>query len=125
MSNPVGWFEIPVVNMARAIEFYNTVFDYDLKVTDLGGLQMAWFPFDHEGKGTSGSLVLQKEFYVPSENAGVLIYFSCSDVSVTIEKVIEAGGKLVSGKKMISPDVGFMGLIIDTEDNRIALHSRK
>jgi predicted enzyme related to lactoylglutathione lyase len=30
----------------------------------------------------------------------------------------------VMPKKLISEDIGYMGLMIDTEGNRIALHSR-
>jgi predicted enzyme related to lactoylglutathione lyase len=29
------------------------------------------------------------------------------------------------GKRLISDDVGYMALLIDTEGNRIAMHSRK
>lgn len=125
MSNPVGWFEIPVNDINRAISFYNKVFDYSLKVSDLGGLQMAWLPFDHTGKGSSGSLVLQKDFYKPSRDSGVLIYFSSIDVAITLGKVKEAGGEVLSEKKLIAPDIGYMGLFIDSEGNRIAVHSNQ
>jgi predicted enzyme related to lactoylglutathione lyase len=123
MSNPIGWVEIPVSDMKRAIAFYNEVFDFSLKVNDLGGIQMSWLPFDPNGKGSRGALVLQKEFYKPSNKAGVLIYFSSSDVAVTLDKVRSVGGKILSEKKLIAPDIGYMGLFIDSEGNRIAVHS--
>ena len=35
-----------------------------------------------------------------------------------------AGGKVVESKTKISDEHGYMALIIDTEGNRVALHSR-
>jgi hypothetical protein len=34
-----------------------------------------------------------------------------------------AGGKILVPKTEISPDYGFMAVFLDTEGNRIALHS--
>lgn len=122
MDNPIGWVEIPVQNLQRAIRFYNYVFGWELSITDLGPLQMAMLPADHEGKGASGALV-QNENYSPSDNKGVLIYFSCKNVQNHIDRVFHAGGTVISGKKMITPDAGFMALALDSEGNRIAFHS--
>ena len=122
--NMVGWFEIPVTDMDRAKAFYDNVFGVKIQVQDFGGLLMGWFPFAEDKLGASGSLVRQ-ESYVPSETDGVLIYFSSHDVNNEINRVEGAGGKVVQPKTQISPDVGYMALFIDTEGNRIALHSRK
>jgi predicted enzyme related to lactoylglutathione lyase len=123
-KNPVGWFEIPVTDMERSIRFYNQVFDYDLEETLMGPLKMAWFPWDQEEPGAPGSLVLHEDFYKPSKSHGVLIYFSCEDVADTLKKVKKAGGTILVEKRLIADDVGYMGLFLDSEGNRIALHSR-
>ena len=122
--NVVGWFEIPVTNMERAIKFYQIVFDLKLERHEMGELDMAWFPFA-DVPGATGSLVFHKEFYKPSTD-GVLIYFTCSsgDLSNELKKIEPAGGKVLMLKKLITEDVGYMALCIDTEGNRIALHSR-
>ena len=122
--NVVGWFEIPVTNMERAIKFYQIVFDLKLERHEMGELDMAWFPFA-DVPGAPGSLVFHKEFYKPSTD-GVLIYFTCSsgDLSNELKKIEPAGGKVLMLKKLITEDVGYMALCIDTEGNRIALHSR-
>lgn len=122
--NVVGWFEIPVTNMQRAIKFYESVFGFNLERHEMGELDMAWFPFG-ELPGSPGSLVHHKDFYTPSTD-GVLIYFTChsGDINIELAKVEPAGGKILMPKKLISEDVGFMALCIDTEGNRIALHSR-
>lgn len=123
--NPVGWFEIPTLDLDRAISFYEEVFGFELKKVDLGNLQMAWFPqFDGE-KGSTGALVYNPDFYVPSEK-GTLVYFTSpsGDLDQEIEKVKTAGGEIVVEKRQISEEYGYMFIMKDSEGNRIAVHSR-
>lgn len=123
-ANIVGWFEIPVTNMERAKKFYDTVFDVNIQVQNFNDLLMGWFPFAEGKMGASGSLVKQADFYHPSETAGPLLYFSSKDVQVQVDKIEKAGGKILQTKKLISEDIGYMALFVDTEGNRMALHSR-
>jgi predicted enzyme related to lactoylglutathione lyase len=74
-KNVVGWFEIPVTDMDRAVKFYETVFDIKLSRHNLGPLDMAWFPSVEDGIGTPGSLVFNRQAYKPYRD-GVLIYFT-------------------------------------------------
>lgn len=122
-SVTVGWFEIPVKDMDRAILFYNQVFEITLAKQDFGGLAMAWFPWNETSKGAGGSLI-QNDNYKPSHE-GTLVYFSSVDVEKEINRVEEAGGKVLQQKTEISPDIGYMALFEDTEGNRIALHSKQ
>ena len=123
--NVVGWFEIPVTDMKRAIKFYQNVFGYELSHQNLGDLEMAWFPYANV-PGTQGSLVKHDQFYKPSAD-GTLIYFSSpsEDLNNELAKVESSGGKVLMQKKLIADEIGYMGLFIDSEGNRIALHSRK
>ena len=123
--NVVGWFEIPVTDMERAIRFYEIVFEYKLNRNKMGDLDMAWFPWLEEGIGSPGSLVCHKEYYKPSVD-GALIYFTAfsGDLNNELGRVEAAGGKVLVPKTEISEDYGNMALIMDTEGNRIALHSR-
>ncbi|MCG6191102.1 VOC family protein [Maribellus maritimus] len=125
-NNAVGWFEIPVNNMERAISFYERVLDLKLQRNMMGPLDMAWFPWTEEGAGSPGSLVKHPEFYVPSAD-GVLIYLTAhsGDLKNELAKVEPAGGKVIQKKTKISDEYGFMALILDSEGNRVALHSRK
>jgi predicted enzyme related to lactoylglutathione lyase len=123
-ANMVGWFEIPVTDMDRAKQFYEAVFEVKIQVQDFNGLVMGWFPFAENKMGASGSLVKHPDFYHPSNTEGPLLYFSCMDVSVPLNKVAQAGGKVLQDKKLISKEIGYMGLFLDTEGNRLALHSR-
>lgn len=117
-----GWFEIPTADMDRAIKFYETVFDTKLSRNTIGDFDMAWFPWDEEGKGSGGSLVNHAE-YKPTQE-GTLIYFSSEDVGNELGRIEKAGGKILRPKTQISPDIGYMALFVDSEGNRIALHSR-
>ena len=117
----VAWFEIPVSKMSRAKTFYETVFKIDIKEVDFGGLQMGWFPNNNGGLGATGTLIKQ-ESYIPSQE-GTLVYFMSKDVQIELDRVEEAGGKIYQPKTKISDEHGFMGVFIDTEGNRVALHS--
>ena len=121
----VTWFEIPVSDIIRAKTFYEKVFDISIQLADMGPLKMGWFPEDESVQGANGSLVCHEDFYMPDREKGSLIYFNCEDLSIELGRVEDAGGEVVVEKKEIAPDVGYMGVFIDSEGNRIALHSKK
>lgn len=121
----VGWFEIPVTDMARAKKFYDAVFGIEIQLHDMKELVMGWFPFAEGKPGAAGSLVKHEAWYKPSASLGPLIYFSSEDVANELGRVEAAGGRIVQPKTLISEDVGYMAVFLDTEGNRIALHSRK
>ena len=118
----VVWFEIPVSDMDRAKQFYEDVFQLEIKIVDFGGLLMGWFPDRGEAHGANGTLIKQ-ESYIPSHE-GALVYFGSNDVQNEISRVEEAGGSIYQPKTQISPEHGYMAVFIDTEGNRVALHSR-
>jgi predicted enzyme related to lactoylglutathione lyase len=44
-------------------------------------------------------------------------------VQLILDKIEAAGGEIIVPKTEISPEYGHMAVFIDTEGNRIALHS--
>lgn len=124
-NNVIGWVEVPVANMERAIKFYETVFDFTIERHQMGPLDMGWFPYFEDGLGSGGSLVYHEEYYKPSTD-GVLVYFTsrAGDLDVELGRVEKAGGKVLQKKTLIAEGFGFMALLIDTEGNRVAMHSR-
>lgn len=122
----VGWFEIPVSNMDRAKKFYEKVFDIKIQTDQFGDTEMGFFPFpeDAGASGAGGALVLNDQFYKPMAN-GTLVYFSSPEITYELRKVEEAGGVVLQEKTLIREDLGYMALILDSEGNRIALHSRE
>jgi len=125
-KNIVGWFEIPVKNMERAIKFYETVLNVKLSRQQMGEEDMAWFPSAREGMGAAGSLVHHEAHYTPSSD-GVLIYFTTQTGNLADElaRVKAAGGQVLQEKKLIAEGIGYMGLFMDTEGNRLAIHSNE
>jgi len=124
----VGWFEIPVLDMDRAVKFYNEVFQIDIKVQQFGPTAMGWFPFAESNKasGASGSLIHNPEHYQPSDQ-GALVYFNSrsGDLNDELSRIEAAGGKVLRSKTQISEEHGYMALFRDIEGNRVALHSSK
>jgi len=63
-------------------------------------------------------------FHKASATDGPLIYLNANpDVRGVLDKVEAAGGTVMMPKTEISPEYGFMALFMDTEGNRIGLHS--
>ncbi len=126
-SNMVSWFEVPVTDMQRAVKFYSEVFNIKIAIHEMGPLVMGWFPFaeDQNRPGAAGSLVLHKDSYKPSAESGVLVYFSSrtGDLSDELGRIEAVGGKVLQPKTQISEEYGYMALFIDSEGNRVALHS--
>ena len=82
------------------------------------------FPLDNPMEGIGGTLVDSGGFHKPSATEGPLIYLNGNpDVQNVLGTVEAAGGKVTVPKTEISPEYGYMGVFIDTEGNRIALHS--
>ena len=122
-NNVVGWFEIYVDNMDRAVAFYQTVFKKELD--DMGdptdsGIIMKSFPSDMSAYGAPGALV-KMEGFGPGKG-GTLVYFAVEDCGVEEARVTDAGGQIIQPKQSIG-EFGWMSLCKDTEGNVFGLHS--
>ena len=121
-KNAINWFEIPVTDIERATRFYENIFQTKLIPLDIpNGLQMRMFPIEERTSG--GALCYHPEFYKPSAD-GVLVYLNGNpDLQIVLDRIVPSGGNIIMTKTSISDDVGFMALFMDSEGNRIALHS--
>ena len=124
MKNAISWFEIPTSDIDRAQKFYESVFQIRMQAMDNEEIKMRMFPLDDPMKGVGGTIVHTDVYHKPSSTDGPLIYLDGNpDVQVILDRVESAGGKVIVSKKEISPEYGFMGVFLDTEGNRIAVHS--
>lgn len=124
MTNAISWFEIPASDINRAQQFYETIFNIKLNPLDLPQIKMRMFPIDNPMTGIGGALVDSGGFHKPSATDGPLIYLNGNpDVQIILDRIEAAGGKIMVPKTEISPEYGYMAVFIDTEGNRIALHS--
>ena len=122
-TNAISWFEIPAEDLDRAQQFYEAIFGIEMIPMEMPDFKMRMFPLE-DMNGVGGALVYGEGFYKPSATDGALLYLNGSpDVQNILNKVEDAGGKIVIPKTQISPEYGFMAVITDTEGNRIGLHS--
>ena len=84
-----------------------------------GPNNMSFFPF---APGVaSGALVASKESK-PSGDGTVVYLNGGDDLSVPLKRVGTAGGEVLADKTSIG-EHGFIAYFLDTEGNRVALHS--
>ena len=123
-ANTLNWFEIAVTDFDRAKKFYETIFGITMPVMEFGPAKMGMFPMEN-GNGKLSGAIVKSDFHKPSAE-GVLVYMNGNpDLQVALDKVEAAGGKIMRPKTIISPEFGFMAVMIDTEGNAVALHSQK
>jgi predicted enzyme related to lactoylglutathione lyase len=122
-KNAISWFEIPATDLDRAQKFYEAIFGIQMIPMDMPNIKMRMFPLD-DMMGVGGALCDSGGFHKPSATDGPLIYLNGNpDVQVILDRVVAAGGTVIVPKTEISPDYGYMGVFIDSEGNRIGLHS--
>lgn len=123
-SNAVGWFDIYVHDMNRAVSFYQSVLKQKLEpIGDpTGETRMMSFPTDMAVYGAGGALV--KSNYARPGVGGTLVYLSVEDCAVEESRVSSAGGKVIRPKFSIG-EFGWVTLLEDTEGNLVGLSSLK
>ena len=119
-DNVAVWFEIPAANFDRAVGFYEKVFGTSLIREKMGGAELAVFP--HAEAATSGC-VIKGEGYKPAGDGCVVYLESKVDLEVRLANVVKAGGKVALPKTALPPGMGFFAHFVDSEGNRVGLHS--
>jgi uncharacterized protein len=121
--NVLNWFEIPAADIKRAKKFYETIFGITMEEQDMMGMKMAFFPYD-PGSGKLSGGIVQGDMHKPSMDGTVVYLNGNPDLKSALDKIVSAGGKIIMPKTQISPEIGYMAFFIDTEGNRMALHSQ-
>lgn len=120
MKNLISIVEIPVTDFSRAVKFYEAILAVKIEEVDMGGTQMGVLP----GDGETVSVVLVKgEDYKPTTDGAVVYLNADSDLQPMLDKVETSGGQIIVPKTEISPEMGYFALFVDTEGNRLGLHS--
>lgn len=119
MQTKINWFEIPSSDFARAVKFYETIFDSKLKVEQFGGAPMGVFA----GEAGSVGCVVHSEQVKPNEN-GTLIYLDATPgMDKVLDRIEAAGGRVLLQKTALPEEMGYIAHFMDTEGNRLALHA--
>tara|TARA_A100000171_G_scaffold44672_1_gene47698 strand:+ start:186 stop:647 length:462 start_codon:yes stop_codon:yes gene_type:complete len=120
MKSFISIFEIPTTDFSRAVNFYQSILDIEITKIEMQGTQMGLFPSD--GQAASGVLI-KGEGYNPSSD-GVIIYLNGGDdLQFILNKVEANGGEIIVPKTLIDEENGHFAMFLDTEGNRIGLHS--
>jgi len=122
--NAVGWFDIYVSDMKRAVAFYETVLGQQLEeiIDPTGDTEMMSFPGNMEAYGAAGALV--KTDHAGPGPGGTQVYFSVEDCAIQETRVADAGGKVIRPKFSIG-QFGWVTLCHDTEGNMFGFNSMK
>jgi len=121
MKKYISMFEIPSKDFSRAVSFYQAVLDIKVEEIDMGGIMMGLFPGD--GSDVSGAIV-RGEDYQPSSD-GVVIYLNGGyDSQLILDKVEANGGTILVPKTLIGPEMGYYGIFMDTEGNKLGVYSQ-
>lgn len=120
MKDFITWFEIPVLNMERATNFYNHIYSIKMETTEMNDYEMAVFPVT---TGIGGALVLGSGC-VPSETGSLIYLNGGKNLQPILDKVEEKGGRIIMPKTKISDEAGHFALFIDSEGNKLAINSK-
>lgn len=120
--NAVGWFDIYVDELDRAVNFYETVLGGKLEPMGdpTGETQMMSFPADMSVYGAAGALT--KSPHAGPGVGGTTIYFMAEDCAVPEGRVAQAGGVVIRPKFSIG-EFGWVSLCQDTEGNMFGINS--
>ena len=118
MASPLVWFDIPALDLDRAITFYAAVLDKPVRKEQFPELAIGVFPHDD---GEPSGCLFQSLEERPCD-CGSLLYFGCGErLDEAIDAVEPNGGKVLKPKHAIGA-YGFRAVVLDSEGNRIALH---
>ena len=122
MLNPnvPAWFEIPVNRLDRAQKFYETILDVQLKRENMGGGEMAVFPYG--GRPHASGALIQHEQLEPSV-LGSTIYLNVEDLRPVLDRVLAHGGDTIVPRTELPDGIGYFAQFIDSEGNRVGLFS--
>jgi len=120
MNNLISIVEISITDFPRAVKFYQTILGVTIQEMDMDGNKMGIIPNE---EGTVNVVLIKGNDYKPSSD-GALVYFNAGkDLQPMLDRVEQNGGKVIVPKTQISPEMGSFALFIDTEGNKVGLHS--
>lgn len=122
MNNLISIVEIPTADFPRAVKFYQTILGVTIQEMEMDGVQLGVLPND---EGTVNVVLAKGSDYKPSADGALLYLNAGEDLQPTLDKVGQNGGQVILPKTPISPEMGFFALFIDSEGNKMGLHSMK
>lgn len=120
MKSYISIFEIPATDITRAINFYQSILELKIEKMEMPEMQMGILPYEEQ---MVTGVIIQAEGYKPSAD-GVTIYLNGGDnLQVILDKVEKNGGKILTPKTLHADESGYFAIFLDSEGNKIGLHS--
>jgi predicted enzyme related to lactoylglutathione lyase len=121
VGHRIVWCDIPVSDLDRAIAFYSAVLALPIHRQEFpGGGAIGVLP--HEENQVAGCLYSGDDNRPSRE--GPLIYLDADGrLDEAVAAVAAHGGSVLQPRHQIGPH-GFRAVVLDSEGNRVALHSR-
>lgn len=120
MESYISLFEIPATDISRAVNFYQSILDINIEIMEAPGMEIGVFPY--EDQAVTG-VIMKEEGLKPSAE-GVTIYLNGGDnLQVILDKVQQNSGKIMVPKTPHADEVGYFAIFLDSEGNKIGLHS--
>jgi len=117
--NRAVWFDLPVSDLERAATFYRAVLNIGVDVMKFGPVEFAVLAHD---QGNGGCLVVQPEAIT---SVGALLYLNANGrIRDAVAQAVKLGGKVMEDVQATGSH-GFRAVILDSEGNRVALHSAR
>ena len=121
-ANPhaISWFEIPTSDFDRAKAFYEAVLGRPIETMNMGPSTMGFLSTSPDAVGGA---IVHGDGTAPSQS-GTLVYLNGGDdLAPMLARVEGAGGTVAVPKTDIGSGFGFFAHFIDTEGNKVGLHS--
>ena len=120
MKSYISMFEIPALDISRAINFYEALLQIKIEKMDVEGMEMGILPY--EGQMVTG-VIIKAEGNNPS-TSGVTIYLNAGEnLQVVLDRVEKIGGKVIMAKTAYADESGYFAMFLDSEGNKLALNS--
>ncbi len=120
MNSFISIFEIPATEISRAVNFYQAILDIHIEKMEFPEMQMGIFPYEEQ---MVTGVIMKAEGYTPSAS-GVTIYLNGGDdLQVILDKVEKNGGEIIVPKSLHADESGFFAIFLDSEGNKMGLHS--
>jgi predicted enzyme related to lactoylglutathione lyase len=121
-TNALNWFEIPAVDLQRAMKFYETAFEIKMNAVEMAGMEMAMFPPDGS-EGRVGGALVKGQMHVPSSTGAIIYLNGNPDLQTVLDRIPGAGGKVIMQKTLIDENSGYFAFFTDSEGNTVGVHS--
>lgn len=120
MGNLVSIIEIPTVEFERAKTFYQNILQLNIEEAEMDGTLMGVLPAD---AGDVNIILVKGPDYAPTTEGALLYLNAGKDLTPFLERIEKNGGQVLLPKTLISDEMGYFAFFIDSEGNKLGLHS--